>query len=142
MYDLKFDLKAVYYTVKVHNFDLQEKTTKNNNNTITAKWVKPKIVIESTDCKMSTFLFFINLCHYKAIYIHNLFTMKYFDISKGSNSCLIQKFLFKMCLNFFKQRLLLLQSWSCFFLQIKIMPLTFEFKIRCSHSKSTDFWGC
>ena len=31
------DLKAMYYTVEVHNFDLQEKTTKNNNNTITAK---------------------------------------------------------------------------------------------------------
>ena len=45
-------LKAVYYTVKVHNFDLQEKTTENNNNTITAKWVKPKIVIELTNCKM------------------------------------------------------------------------------------------
>ena len=30
-------LKAVYYTVEVHNFDLQEKTTENNNNTITAK---------------------------------------------------------------------------------------------------------
>ena len=29
--------KAVYYTVEVHNFDLQEKTTRNNNNTITAK---------------------------------------------------------------------------------------------------------
>ena len=29
--------KAVYYTVEVHNFDLQEKTTKTNNNTITAK---------------------------------------------------------------------------------------------------------
>ena len=46
------DLKAVYYTVEVHNFDLQEKTTKNNNITITAKWVKPKIVIELTNCKM------------------------------------------------------------------------------------------
>ena len=45
-------LKAMYYTVEVHNFDLQEKTTKNNNNTITAKWVKPKIVIELTNCKM------------------------------------------------------------------------------------------
>ena len=45
-------LKAVYYTVEVHNFDLQEKTTENNNNTITAKWVKPKIVIELTNCKM------------------------------------------------------------------------------------------
>ena len=44
-------LKAVYYTVEVHNFDLQEKTTENNN-TITAKWVKPKIVIELTNCKM------------------------------------------------------------------------------------------
>ena len=43
-------LKAVYYTVEVHNFDLQEKTAKNNNNTITAKWVKPKIVIELTNC--------------------------------------------------------------------------------------------
>ena len=30
-------LKTVYYTVIVHNFDLQEKTTRNNNNTITAK---------------------------------------------------------------------------------------------------------
>ena len=30
-------LKAVYYTVEVHNFDLQEKTTKNINNTKTAK---------------------------------------------------------------------------------------------------------
>ena len=39
-------VKAVYYPVEVHNFDLQEKTTENTNNTITAKWVKPKIVIE------------------------------------------------------------------------------------------------
>ena len=31
------ELKAVYYTIEVHNFDLQEKTTKNNNNTLTAK---------------------------------------------------------------------------------------------------------
>ena len=30
-------LKAMYYTVEVYNFDLQEKTTRNNNNTITAK---------------------------------------------------------------------------------------------------------
>ena len=30
-------LKAVYYTVEVHNLNLQEKTTENNNNTITAK---------------------------------------------------------------------------------------------------------
>ena len=45
-------LKAVYYTVEVHNFDMQEKTTENNNNTITVKWVKPKIVIELTNCKM------------------------------------------------------------------------------------------
>ena len=51
-------LKAVYYTVEVHNFDLQEKTTENNNNAITAKWVKPEIVIELTNCKMYTFLFF------------------------------------------------------------------------------------
>ena len=29
-------LKAVYRIVEVHNFDLQEKTTKNNNNTLTA----------------------------------------------------------------------------------------------------------
>ena len=29
--------EAVYYTVKVHNFDLKEKTIENNNNTITAK---------------------------------------------------------------------------------------------------------
>ena len=49
---LIYFLKAVYYTVEVHNFDLQEKTIKNNNNTITAKWVKPKIVIELTNCKM------------------------------------------------------------------------------------------
>ena len=33
----KWILKAVYYTVEVPNFDLQEKTTKNNNNTIIAK---------------------------------------------------------------------------------------------------------
>ena len=45
-------LKAGYYTVVVHNFDLQEKTTSNNNTTITAKKVKPKIVIELTYCKM------------------------------------------------------------------------------------------
>ena len=45
-------LKAMYYTVKVHNFDLQEKTTKNNNNAIIAKWVKPKIFIGLTNCKM------------------------------------------------------------------------------------------
>ena len=75
-------LKAVYYTVEGHNGDLQEKTTKNNNNTITAKWDQPKIVIGSTNFKIETFLFFINLCHYKAIYIHKLFTMKYFDILK------------------------------------------------------------
>ena len=30
-------LKAMYHTVEVHNFDLQEETTKNNNNTLTAK---------------------------------------------------------------------------------------------------------
>ena len=47
-----FCLKAVYYTGVVHNFDLQEKTTYNNNNTLTAKWVKPKIVIELTHCKL------------------------------------------------------------------------------------------
>ena len=47
-----YSLKAVYYTVKVHTLDLQEKTIENNNNTITAKWVKPKIVIELTNCKM------------------------------------------------------------------------------------------
>ena len=35
-YKLK-PLKAVYYTILVHNFNLQEKATKNNNNTITAK---------------------------------------------------------------------------------------------------------
>ena len=45
-------VKAVYYTVEVHDFDLQEKTTKNNNNTITAKCVNPKIVIELTNNKM------------------------------------------------------------------------------------------
>jgi hypothetical protein len=45
-------LKAVYYTIEVHNFDLQKKTTENNNNTITAKSDKPKIVIELTNCKM------------------------------------------------------------------------------------------
>ena len=45
-------LKALYYTVEVHNFDLQEKTTKNNNNTITAKWVKPNIGFELTNSKM------------------------------------------------------------------------------------------
>ena len=36
-YGLYLLLTAVYYTVEVHNFDLQEKTTENNNNTITAK---------------------------------------------------------------------------------------------------------
>ena len=42
----------MYYTVEVHNFDLHEKTATNNNNTITAKLVKPKIIIELTNCKM------------------------------------------------------------------------------------------
>ena len=60
-------VKAVYYTVEVHDFDLQEKTTKNNNNTITEKWVKPKIDIELTHCKHSCFL---QIFHFKAIYMH------------------------------------------------------------------------
>jgi len=34
----EFQVKAVYYYIfEGHNFDLQEKTTENNNNTIIAK---------------------------------------------------------------------------------------------------------
>ena len=48
---LSMGLEAMYYPVEVHNFNLQEKTTKYNNNTLTTKSVKPKIVIELTNCK-------------------------------------------------------------------------------------------
>ena len=52
------NVKAVYYKIVVHIFDLQEKTTSTvdkDNKTTTEKWVKPKIVNDLTHHKNSFF---------------------------------------------------------------------------------------